>query len=242
MDTRKTELWNSVDALAAGIAHEINNPLGIIAQEAELASYLLQTPTLQDNMEVKDCRDSLREISRQVDRCREIIGKLLNLARQRDPVFQRTDVNGLIEEMTNLVAMDKRREKIVRIVKDIQPRLPVIQTDPPLLRQVILNLLNNGIQAIENEGTVCIATVHSGDGVEISITDTGCGISTENLKKIFTPFFTTKPQGQGTGLGLAICRAIVERLGGVIKVSSEPGRCTAFTVRLPIEGPLRGER
>ncbi len=112
--------------------------------------------------------------------------------------------------------------------------MPLINSDAPLLRQVILNLLNNAVQAIGKNGTVTVITrVADGDQVVVHINDDGCGIAKENLTQIFDPFFTTKPQGKGTGLGLSICHGIIERLGGKIAVASEVGKGTSFTLTLP---------
>ncbi len=229
-----SDAWSPVDALSAGIAHEINNPLGIIAQETEWLKHLLQQGSFKNISETPSCMESLLEIARQVDRCREIIGKLLSMARQMQPVIQRVDINCLVEEMINLAERSTLERAGVRIVRRLEPGLPAVQSDPPLLRQVALNLLKNALQAIDETGTVIVSTSRTEDSLEITIEDDGCGISEENLKKIFTPFFSTKPEGKGTGLGLLICRGIVELLGGSITVSSHEGKGAAFTVRLPI--------
>jgi len=122
----------------------------------------------------------------------------------------------------------------ITIRKQYQPALPVIYSDPPLLRQVILNLLNNAIQAIDRNGGVTIITqAAENKQVMLQINDTGCGIPKEHLAQIFDPFFTTKPQGKGTGLGLSICHGIIERLGGRIFVASEVGQGSSFTIKLP---------
>jgi len=230
----ESEAWSPVDALSAGIAHEINNPLGIIAQETEWVKHLLQQGGVKSIAETQSCLESMQEITRQVDRCREIIGKLLSLARQMQPVIQRVDINCLVEEMINLAERSTLERAGVRIVRQLEPGLPAVQSDPPLLRQVALNLLKNALQAIDKTGTVIVSTSRTEDSIEITIKDDGCGISEENLKKIFTPFFSTKPEGKGTGLGLSICRGIVELLGGSMTVTSDAGTGAAFTVRLPI--------
>jgi len=235
----RVEKFTTVDELSAGIAHEINNPLGIIAQEAQWIQQIFKSDSFKDVPELDDCKDSLREIDRQVDRCKEIVHKLLSLAREVDPVIQCVDVNGLIESMTDLVEREVRARNI-RLDRKLQPDLPAVYSDPPLLRQVILNLLVNATHAIEKDGLITITTSSTDNGVEIVVKDTGCGIPREQLQRIFTPFFTTKPQGQGSGLGLAICRGILERLGGSISVNSDVGKSTAFTIHLPINRPLEG--
>jgi two-component system NtrC family sensor kinase len=230
----------TLDELSAGIAHEINNPLGIIAQEIEWMRQVLKSDSLKDLKELDDCKDSLREIAQQVDRCKEIVHKLLSLARETEPVIQCVDINNLIDSMTDLVVREVS-DKNIRIVRKLHPDLPAVYSDPPLLRQVILNLLVNASHAIEKDGLISITTAAEDGAVEIIVRDTGCGIPNENLDKIFTPFFSTKPQGKGTGLGLAICRGIIERLGGYISVTSDVGRSTAFTIHLPIKRSVQGE-
>lgn len=230
----RSQIFSSVDELSAGIAHEINNPLGIIAQETQWIGHLLENPSLQGIKEAEELKDSLREISRQVDRCKETVQKLLSLAHQVEPVLQFVDVNELSRSMIAVAEREAAAKKIT-IVRHLESGLPVVASDPPLLRQVILNLLLNAVQAIEVEGVITVCTRSlGGEFVEIEVRDTGCGIAKEDLTRIFTPFFTTKPEGKGTGLGLAISRGIIERLGGSIDVSSEPGECTAFVVKVPV--------
>jgi two-component system NtrC family sensor kinase len=233
----RSEIWSPINALSAGIAHEINNPLGIIAQEAQLIKYELSGELFESSVGRAECLDSVDEIIRQVDRCKEIVSKLLSLARQSKPVMQRADLNAIVIEMLNLAERQSFADKDVKMVRNLHRGLPIVRTDPPLLRQVILNIINNAVQAIDKQGTVIVSTAPAGEWVEMAVTDDGCGIPPENLGRIFTPFYSTKVQGKGTGLGLAICRGIVERLGGEITVASEVGRTTTFTVRLPVSGP-----
>lgn len=236
----RAQQFATVDELSAGIAHEINNPLGIIAQEIEWIQHVLKSDALKDLKDLDDCKDSLREIAQQVDRCKEIVHKLLSLAREAEPVIQCVDINHLIESMTDLVEREVS-QKNIRIVRKLHPDLPAVYSDPPLLRQVILNLLVNASHAIERDGIISITTTAGDGAVEVVVRDTGCGIPNENLGRIFTPFFSTKPQGKGTGLGLAICRGIIERLGGYISVTSDVGRSTAFTIHLPIQRCIKRE-
>jgi len=220
----------SIGELSGGIAHEINNPLAVIRQEAEWLLHLLKKETPPDLEEVKNC---LTEIVHQVDRGREITHNLLDFARRRQPVVQTVDLNRLIDDMAMLVEKEAQHRHIT-IRKQYQPALPVIYSDPPLLRQVILNLLNNAIQAVDRNGGVTIITqAAENKQVMLQINDTGCGIPKEHLAQIFDPFFTTKPQGKGTGLGLSICHGIIERLGGKIFVASEVGKGSSFTIKLP---------
>jgi two-component system NtrC family sensor kinase len=231
----------AIGELSSGIAHEINNPLAIIGQESEWANHLLQSDELRDFKQVNDLTDSLREITRQVERCKEITHRLLNFAREMETLLQRVDVNRLIEDMTKWVERETKQHNI-NIVRRFQKDLPPVVSDAPLLRQVILNLLNNAAYAVQKDGAITLTTRLADHGqVEIIVTDTGSGISKENLSKIFNPFFTTKPPGKGTGLGLSICHRIIDKLGGHISVTSEPGHGTTFTIRLPLEQQVKGE-
>jgi two-component system, NtrC family, sensor kinase len=221
----------AIGELSAGIAHEINNPLAIIRQEAEWMQHLLKK--LGDAKALGELQGSVQQIVQQVDRCTEITRNLLDFARKRDPVIQAVEVNRIIENMTMLVEKEARHKNIT-IVRHYDATLPVIYSDAPQLRQVILNFLTNATQAIGKDGVVTITTRLSNDAaVDIVIGDTGCGIPEANLAKIFDPFFTTKPPGQGTGLGLSICHGIILRLGGRITVESLVGQGTKFTITLP---------
>ena len=225
----------AIGQLSAGVAHEINNPLAIIRQEAQWMQTLLQTDHFLGIEEVKELQDALREIIQQVDRSKEITHNLLDFARKRPPVIQGVAVNKLIEDMAALVAKEAR-QKGIKIIRHLAPDLPLIYSDAPQLRQVILNLLNNATYAIQHNGAVTITTRPAGqDALEISVSDTGPGIPPADLPRIFDPFFTTKPPGQGTGLGLSICHGIIDKLGGRITVASEEGRGAAFTISLPVK-------
>jgi two-component system, NtrC family, sensor kinase len=235
----KAQVFASVDELSAGIAHEINNPLAIISQETEWLQHLFDNQLIEELNQKEDCKDCLREISRQVDRCKEIVKKLLSLARQMNPVIQEVNINSVLRNLVSLAQREASQKKI-EIIEELAPELPVVFSDPPLLRQVFLNLLVNATQALDQAGSIMVRSrVYGTDGVEVSVQDNGSGISPEHLDKIFTPFFSTKPEGKGTGLGLAMSRGIVERLGGTITVISDTRVGTTFTVRLPVR--YRGE-
>jgi two-component system NtrC family sensor kinase len=237
----RVEKLSTVDELSAGIAHEINNPLAIMAQEAQWIQHIFASETLKGLKEIEECKDSLQEILSQVDRCREIVLKLLSLAQNAEPVIQSFNVNELVHDMSRILEREIAF-KTIKIAKNLQPKLPIVYSDPPLLRQVLLNLLVNASQAIDRDGEICITTsTHGNNEVEITVSDNGCGIPQEYMDRIFTPFFSTKSQGKGTGLGLAICRGIIERLGGRISVASDAGRSTVFTIHLPIKRFEPGE-
>jgi two-component system, NtrC family, sensor kinase len=224
----------SIGELSAGIGHEINNPLAIISQETEWMQHLVKRIGEGDSKGITELQDSLKEVLQQVDRCREITQNLLDFARRKEPVYQEVNVNKLIDDLSRLVEKEAVLHRI-EIRRDFQKDLPLVQTDAPSLRQVVLNLLTNATHAVQKDGQIRIATKSSQNGsVDIVVADTGCGIPKEHLTKIFDPFFTTKPEGKGTGLGLSICHGIVDKLGGRISVSSEVGKGATFVVTLPI--------
>lgn len=230
----------AIGELSSGIAHEINNPLAIIGQEVEWIHHLMREGAEKGGSPSEDLKDSLREIGQQVERCREITHKLLDFARKQEPLMQVVDINRLIEDMVRLVEREASLHN-VRLERRYGEALPSVRTDAPLVRQVVLNILNNASYAIQKDGVITIETRAQGSmWVEIAVSDTGCGISKDHLDKIFDPFFTTKPMGKGTGLGLSICHGIIERLGGRISVDSEVGRGTTFTIQLP-PGTTKGE-
>ena len=224
----------SIGELSAGIGHEINNPLAIISQETEWMQHLVKRIGEGDSKGITELQDSLKEVLHQVDRCREITQNLLDFARRKEPVFQEVNVNKLIDDLSRLVEKEAILHQI-EIRRDFQRDLPLVQTDAPSLRQVVLNLLTNATHAVQKDGQIRIATKSSQNGsVDIIVADTGCGIPKDHLTKIFDPFFTTKPEGKGTGLGLSICHGIVDKLGGRISVSSEVGKGATFVVTLPV--------
>ena len=225
----------AVGELSAGIAHEINNPLAVIWQEVEWVRHLIGPQGGEGAAVSDELRESLLEIGKQVDRCREITHKLLDFARKKEPLLQTVDLNRLIEDMVKLVELEAR-PKNIRMIRAYVSGPLVVKTDAPLVRQVALNLLNNAMHAVEKDGVVTVWSRMPENGMAaFGVTDTGCGISQGDLGKIFDPFFTTKPQGKGTGLGLSICHGIVSRLGGDISVVSEPGKGATFTVHLPAD-------
>lgn len=227
----------AIGQLSAGIAHEINNPLAIIGEEAGWLQDLLKRETMARFAEIDEFHDSLREIVTQAGRCREITHKLLSFARKMDSTIRDVDMHTLVSEV---VGMREREATLnnISIVKEFASDLPIIHSEPSLLRQVLLNLLNNAIDAIHGGGRITISVSKlSEGGITVSISDTGIGIPKENLDKIFDPFFTTKEPGRGTGLGLSICHGIIQKLGGEISVHSQPGEGTTFIINLPQEAP-----
>lgn len=237
----RPKIFSSIDELASGIAHEINNPLAIIAQEAGWMERLLKkhmaSETPAEN-EIEDCLDSSMEIRRQVDRCNQIVQKLLSMARELNIVIQQIDINQITKSVYEIVTREPSASNI-RVNLELDPNVPLIMSDAPLIRQVLLNILMNAKQAVDKSGVIELRTKSRKKGwIDVEIQDDGCGISEENLEKIFLPFFSTKQETNGTGLGLAICRGIVEKLGGSITVKSKPNEGTLFTVRLPLTSKI----
>jgi two-component system NtrC family sensor kinase len=226
----------SIGEFSAGIAHEINNPLAVIDVEAGWIQDILKREKFREVEELAEFRDSLREISTQVSRCKEITHKLLSFARKMDSAIRDVKTNDLLDEVINMREHEASLNN-VSFVRDYQADLPVVHSDPSLLRQVFLNLINNAIDAIQKGGEIRVSTRagNHGGSILIRFSDTGMGIPQENLVRIFDPFFTTKPPGKGTGLGLSICHGIVEKLGGKIGVTSRVGKGTTFSIELPLE-------
>ncbi len=216
----------SMGQLAAGVAHEINNPLGTILLFADVM--------YKESGEDYSRREDLRMIIDETIRCRKIVADLLNFARQQEVLAQESDINDLLEQVIEGVS-HQGSFKSVTIIRQFASALPHIQADPAQLMQVFVNLLNNAADAMPQGGTITISTgLVDSQHLEIKVTDTGCGISEENLGKLFTPFFTTKPVGKGTGLGLSIVYGIIKMHRGQITVHSQVGQGTTFTVALPV--------
>jgi two-component system NtrC family sensor kinase len=222
-----------VGELAAGVAHEINNPVAIMVEEAGWIGDLLEEdPDCSQNLD--EFHRALDQIKNQGKRCKDITQKLLSFARKSDGAVQDVNINDLLEE---LLALSAQRAKfgLVEVKTDYQTNLPHVQVSLSELQQVFLNLINNAIDSMEKAGGVLnVATRSQGDCVVVTIADTGTGIPAANLNRIFYPFFTTKPVGKGTGLGLSICYGIIEKVGGRIEIESEVDVGTTFSVHFPI--------
>ena len=228
-----------IGEMSAGIAHEINNPLQIINAEQKLASTILDDMIAQGEISrsegIDDVIDSINQISLQVDRCGAITHALLKFARQDEPVVVDIDLAELIPDA---VALTANKAKVAGVTLDQQVNAGplVVQGDYGQLQQVLVNLLNNALDAIEEtekNGRITVAARNDSGRVVVSVADNGGGISPADMEKIFTPFFTTKPVGQGTGLGLSICFGLIEQMGGRMEVSSRKGEGATMTINLP---------
>jgi len=226
----------SIGELAAGIAHEINNPVAIMIEEAGWVGDLLE-----DEGREMSCREeverALAQIRTQGVRCKDITHKLLSFARQTDTRVTMVSLPELVTEVVNL-SMQPARYARIEFSLNIDPHMPPIMASPTELQQVFLNLINNSIQAMEQDGGTLIISCHaSPDEAFITVADTGPGIPEANLSRIFDPFFTTKPVGRGSGLGLSICYGIIHQMGGTIEAESTVGHGTSFNIRLPLQRP-----
>jgi len=236
-ETVRGEKLASVGLLAAGIAHELNNPLtGVLT-----FSCLMRKKAPEGSQEAAD----LDLVIRETKRCAAIIRRLLDFARDKAPEKKFADLNALIEETVRIVELPAHLDDI-EIALELDRALPRVWADADLLKQVVMNMVVNAQHAIEGRGRITIRTRVAGPRrakpgapevpmVEIAIVDTGCGIPENDLRRIFDPFFTTKGVGKGTGLGLSVSHGIVEAHGGAIEVESATGAGSTFHVFLPIE-------
>jgi two-component system NtrC family sensor kinase len=228
----------SIGELAAGIAHEINNPVAIMVEEAGWIEDLLEDAVLKETENLVEFKRALKQINTQGKRCKEITHKLLSFARKTDSTINDVEVNEAIREMVSLTAQMARYNNVI-IETKLEDNLPFVRISPSELQQVMLNLINNAIDAMEKTGgTLTIETQKSRieqNHIAISVEDTGPGIPKENLDRIFNPFFTTKAVGKGTGLGLSICYGLVQKMGGKIEVSSQVGVGTQFRIFIPFQ-------
>jgi two-component system, NtrC family, sensor kinase len=214
--------------LAAQLAHEIGTPLSSVSGHVQLALRERDLPpALRDRLDVS---------AREIERISKIVRDYLDSTRPLEPERQPTALPRLLDEVVEVVrggAPDKRAQVTIRV----EPETGELVTDPGLLRQIIVNLVSNALDAVDKDGRVEVAARAQGDDVLITVRDTGHGIAPDDLRRIFEPFYTTKGRGKGTGLGLAICRQLTAALGGGISVESAPGAGSTFAVRLPRSGP-----
>jgi two-component system, NtrC family, sensor kinase len=222
--------------MAAGVAHEINNPLAVIQQKTGWMEDLLKDEEFQNSENFKEYSKSLVKIDEHVERARKVVHNMLGYARKMEPHSEDVDINDTIEQTAALLENYARTNNI-ELHMVLSSDLPIIASDQAQLQQVFLNLLTNAIDAIGREGRVEIKSLVSGSNIEVSIKDNGPGIPHAQQKKVFDPFFTTKDTGKGTGLGLWVSYDIMEKLGGAITLESEVDVGTTFTVSIPVIAP-----
>ncbi|MCG8470959.1 MAG: ATP-binding protein [Desulfobacterales bacterium] len=226
-----TEKLAAVGELSAGVAHEVNNPLGIILGYTQLLK--------RSADEKSTLKEDLSIIEKHVIGCKKVVESLLNFSRMTPPEMRACDVRRIIEEV---VAISRHQasmdgiEVVTRFVED--PPIEAIYADSEKIKQVLVNLIINAVHAIDGDGEIHItAGLEDSETVFITISDTGCGMDAETRSRIFDPFFTTKPTGTGTGLGLSVSYGIIQNHGGHIEVMSLPGEGTTFTIHLPTATP-----
>lgn len=223
----------SVGQLAAGVAHELNNPLMVILGNTQLALRML-TRTQQP---IEKLRPELTELLQALDqeshRSKTIVSNLLDFVRVRPPAQVPTDLHSLLEESLKLVEHQASLQS-VEVERRYAPSLPKVLVDPPQIKQVLLNVTLNAVQAMPNGGKLTFETSATEGVVRVDVRDTGVGISEDQIAKIFDPFYTTKDPGKGTGLGLFICYGIIERHKGTIRAASKAGEGTTLTIELPL--------
>lgn len=229
-ELQHSQKLSSIGRLAAGVAHEINNPLSIINEKAGLMTDLLE---FEDDFKNKSrFIDLTGAITKSVERCRSITHRLLGFAKKIEVKIEALDINEIIKDVIGFVERETLYRKI-DIQLNLRQPLPLISSDHGQLQQVFLNLLTNAVSAVSDGGMITISTETSSEGgVSISVRDNGCGMNEETQKRIFDPFFSTKKE-LGTGLGLSITYGIIKKLGGEIKFESRENEGTTFTVILP---------
>ena len=222
----------SLGTLAAGVAHEINNPLAIINDSVGWMQLLLSKPDMAEMRIKGQLEKGLGKIAKSVERAKKVTHQLLGFARKDDSVVSEVNLSQLVEEAVQLVEKEASYKEI-EFVQEVDASLDSIRSDAFQLRQVLINLLTNAIHATGPKGRIKIRLQKDGEQAILTIQDTGQGIPQEDLERIFEPFFSTKPTGEGTGLGLFVTRGIVEKLGGTIEAESRLGEGTDFRITLP---------
>jgi signal transduction histidine kinase len=224
----RTEKLSSLGQMAAGIAHEINNPLA----NASLISQTL-TARLKGNGAANDMVEKLAAIEKNIDRAAVIAQELLLFSRQKETEKMSLDINAIIQGSLTLLGY---RLKNIDLRQDLTP-VPAVMGDRGKLEQVFINILSNSLEAMPEGGRLTVASSEKNGLIEVRLSDTGTGIAEENLPRIFDPFFTTKEIGEGTGLGLSICYGIIKQHGGEIEISSTERQGTTVVVTLPAREP-----
>lgn len=229
-----SERLASVGILAAGVAHEINNPLASIMAGLEGLGRWLKRGTF-DEESVREAAETVELLQREIDRGQETTEKLMLLGRSYNTAPGWVDLNRAVRDTLLLLRFELRTQGI-ETVEQLDPDVPPIWAREAGVRGICMNLMINALQAMSGGGHLTVTTRRGIEHVHLSVLDTGTGISPEHIERIWDPFFTTKPVGQGTGLGLSITNRIVTRHGGRIGVESAPGRGARFDVELPVHG------
>ena len=222
----------SIGELSTGLAHEINNPLAIISAEQTNISDIV-SDLKGDSNEIETILDSIKRSKTQIQRCANITQKMLQFGRKQESRLEPTNLVPRMQEILNLL---ERRASVrnIKIESEIEDQLPPVIVDPIEFEQVMVNLINNSIDALPNGGNIIIKAHGKKDHLHLEVADNGIGIAADDLERVFEPFFTTKPAGKGTGLGLSMCFGIVHSWGGSIKAESHKGKGTIIKIKLPL--------
>jgi len=235
-----SERLASLGTLAAGVAHELNNPLAAILTGVERLRRWLAREQQMPTGNKQEMDAVLQGIERETQRSTETTEKLLLLAQPYRAATAWVDLNRAVRDTLSLLNFQMSKQGIA-VVQDLDPRVPPIWARESGIRGTCMNLTMNAVQAMKEGGMLTVRTRHAGSMVTLEIEDTGPGIQPHHLDRIWDPFFTTKPIGQGTGLGLSITRQTVERYGGSIRVESRPGEGARFIIELPVQGTGGGD-
>jgi two-component system NtrC family sensor kinase len=229
----RAEKLAAVGRLAAGVVHEINNPLATIAACAEALEQRIDEGAFQMSDSADDLSEYLGLIKSEAFRCKSITTGLLDFSRVRAGDRMPTDIGEIVRSAANLISHQKKRDQLT-VVVEVAPDLPRVNADGGQIQQAVIALATNAIDAMPDGGKLTFRAFPKGSRVCIDVEDTGAGIPQENMSKIFEPFFTTKEVGKGTGLGLAVCYGIISEHGGRLSVRSNVGKGTTFSIFLPV--------
>jgi hypothetical protein len=234
----QAEKMATIGILATGVAHEVNNPLTAIFGFAE--GLRRRLPALREKVDprvMEDMEDYVGTILRECRRCQDIVTTLLTFSRHKTVSFSPVSLNAVVEDTLKLLRshLKQRNQAKITVRVDLCDHLPMVNGDEHQIKQVMLNLLVNAMDAITGPGRIIITTYQSTpEAVCLSVEDSGCGIPPDHMDKLFEPFFTTKRAGKGIGIGLSTCASIVQKHHGEITIKSEPGQGSLFTVKLPV--------
>jgi two-component system NtrC family sensor kinase len=225
----QVEKLTSLGQMAASIAHEVNNPLSGVLVYTQLLAKKIATDSISKEVTL----DYLSKMTAELTRSAKLIRSLLDFAHQSPPIFREVNLNDVVNQAFELVSHSPEL-KHIQVLKELDSSLPQLLADFDQLLQVCTNLILNAIQAMPQGGKLALRTSIDNGQPKLEVQDTGCGISPENMHKLFTPFFTTKGEIKGVGLGLAVAYGIIERHQGRIEVQSKEGEGTTFTIYLPL--------